>query len=159
MNVKLTVYICEMETKDRILEIMENSGLTPSEFAEKIEAPRSSISHIISGRNNPSLDFIIKIKNAFPEIDTDWLIFGNDKKAENTILDALEFDAKKSTIKIETPYPTLFDFTESEEKTILQEEDPPPNILNKQKHAERKILRAVLFFDDGTFEDFIPKTS
>lgn len=159
MNVKFSVYICEMETKDRILEIMENSGLTPSEFAEKIEAPRSSISHIISGRNNPSLDFIIKIKNAFPEIDTDWLIFGNDKKAENTIPDALEFDAKKSTTKIETPHPTLFDFTESEEKTILQEEDPPPYILNKQQYAERKILRAVLFFDDGTFEDFIPKTS
>ena len=51
-----------MELKNRIIEIMEKSGLTPSEFADKIEVQRSAISHITSGRNNPSLEFLIKIK-------------------------------------------------------------------------------------------------
>ena len=69
-----------MEASKRILEILEKSGLTPSEFADKIEVQRSAISHIVSGRNKPSLEFLIKIKKVFPEIDTDWLVLGTEKK-------------------------------------------------------------------------------
>lgn len=74
-----------MELKDRILQIIEYTQLSSSEFADEIEVQRSNISHIMSGRNKPSLDFIIKIKDRFPEISWDWLIKGNGKMLESTI--------------------------------------------------------------------------
>ncbi len=65
-----------MDIAERINTIIRHYGYTASEFADTIEVPRSSISHITSGRNKPSLDFVIKVKNRFPEIRWDWLIDG-----------------------------------------------------------------------------------
>ena len=62
---------------DRIKKIISDNQLTNSSFADKIGVPRSSISHILSGRNNPSLDLIIKILQSFPEINADFLLTGN----------------------------------------------------------------------------------
>lgn len=61
---------------ERIVEIQEEYNLTPSLFADEIGVQRSSISHILSGRNKPSLDFIQKILLRFPEIDPGWLLSG-----------------------------------------------------------------------------------
>ncbi len=60
----------------RILQILKEENLTASQFADVIDVQRSSMSHILSGRNNPSLDFVHKILKAFPKINTDWLMFG-----------------------------------------------------------------------------------
>lgn len=74
-----------MEISDRIKKVIDHYGYSPSEFADTIDVPRSSISHITSGRNKASLDFIIKIKNRFPEIQWDWLIDGQgDMTKSNT---------------------------------------------------------------------------
>jgi len=61
---------------DRIQKIIQQKKLSSSGFADMIGVPRSTISHLLSGRNNPSLEFIQKILDAFPEISTDWLIRG-----------------------------------------------------------------------------------
>lgn len=128
-----------MELKNRIIEIMEKSGLTPSEFADKIEVQRSAISHITSGRNNPSLEFLIKIKNSFPEIDTDWLIFGIEKEEEIE-----DKNLENSTDKILQA--SLF---ESEEKEISTEEKK-----HSSNRSNKNLIRALLFFDDGSFEEY-----
>jgi len=76
------MYICEVIfTKmnlitERILAILENKELTPSSFADTIGIQRSSMSHILSGRNKPSLDVIHKILITFPDILSDWLLTG-----------------------------------------------------------------------------------
>lgn len=67
-----------MSPSERISKIIEYSGLSSSEFADRIEVQRSSISHITSGRNKPSLDFLIKVKQSFPEFSWDWLILGDE---------------------------------------------------------------------------------
>ena len=69
--------------RDRILKIMEREGLTPSKFAESIGIQRSAMSHIISGRNNPSLDVLLKILERFTYVDSDWLLFGKGEMSEN----------------------------------------------------------------------------
>jgi len=61
---------------DRIQKIIQQKKLSSSGFADMIGVPRSTISHLLSGRNNPSLEFIQKMLDAFPEIATDWLIRG-----------------------------------------------------------------------------------
>ena len=63
-----------MNMRDRILKIMEREGLTPSKFAESIGIQRSAMSHIISGRNNPSLDVLLKILERFTYVDSDLAI-------------------------------------------------------------------------------------
>ena len=68
----------EEEDKDveRILEIIKSEQLNASAFAEKIGVQKSSVSHVISGRNKPSKEFMVKILRTFPEISSDWLFLG-----------------------------------------------------------------------------------
>lgn len=60
----------------RFKKLLEELRLSPSEFADRIGVQRSSISHILGGRNKPSIDFLEKILNTFPEVDARWLITG-----------------------------------------------------------------------------------
>ena len=69
----------------RIKKIIEENNLSNSEFAEKIGIPKSSVTHLLSERNNPSLDIIIKISEAFENISTDYLIFGQENQLKPTI--------------------------------------------------------------------------
>ena len=65
---------------DRLEQLMENHQLNAASFSEKIGVQRSSLSHILSRRNKPSLDFILKIQAQFDEVDFDWLLVGTSKK-------------------------------------------------------------------------------
>ena len=69
----------------RIKKIIEDDNLTNSEFAEKIGVPKSSISHLLSERNNPSLDIISKISKSFDDITSDYLIFGQSQQGNNSL--------------------------------------------------------------------------
>ena len=68
----------------RIQDIMQQRQFSASAFAEKIGVQRSSISHLLSGRNKPSLDLLVKIESAFEEISFEWLLKGNENKAPNS---------------------------------------------------------------------------
>lgn len=65
-----------MLIQDRIRTIMKSGNHTASEFADKIGVKRSNLSHILSGRNKPSLDFLVKVINAYPNVNAAWLITG-----------------------------------------------------------------------------------
>ncbi|HOK37448.1 MAG TPA: helix-turn-helix transcriptional regulator [Bacteroidales bacterium] len=69
--------------KDRIAKIIKSRGLTSAKFAEEIGVQASGISHILSGRNNPSTDLILKILKRFPDISTDWLLLGEGSMYKN----------------------------------------------------------------------------
>ena len=71
---------------DRINLIMRAKNITASQFADEINIQRSGMSHIMSGRNKPSLDFVMRVLNRYPEIDTNWLLFGKGEmyKSANT---------------------------------------------------------------------------
>ena len=59
---------------DRILELMKDKNLTPSQFADEIGIQRSGISHLISGRNKPSLEFIMKVLKRYPDVKAEYLL-------------------------------------------------------------------------------------
>ncbi len=61
---------------DRVKKIMEDNGLSPAQMADRIGVQRSAISHIISGRNRPSLDFVLKVLESFENVSSDWLLKG-----------------------------------------------------------------------------------
>lgn len=98
--------INSLEFTTRIKKVMDFHQLTASLFADKIGVQRSSISHILSGRNKPSLDFVLKITSEFSDVDIHWLLNGIGsfpKKAEN---------------KTTTPTPTLFETNSDAGKKI-----------------------------------------
>ena len=90
---------------DRIKKIIENNDLTNSEFAEIIGVPKSSISHLLSERNKPSLDIITKISEKFDDITSDYLIFGNTLskkdqiKPSEDLFSSYDIDNSKDSVK------------------------------------------------------------
>lgn len=91
-----------MSLNERISKIIEYSGYTSSEFADEIDVQRSSVSHVTSGRNKPSLEFIIKIKSRFPEILWDWLVNGDGEMLKSD----LPAEEKEEIIEPEKNKPT-----------------------------------------------------
>jgi transcriptional regulator with XRE-family HTH domain len=62
--------------KDQLGKLLNYLGLTATRFADAIGVQRSGISHILSGRNQPSYEFLVKIARQYPEISLEWLILG-----------------------------------------------------------------------------------
>lgn len=83
---------------ERVKKVMEDHGLSSSQMADKIGVQRSAISHVLSGRNKPSLDFILKVLNAFSEVSSDWLLKGQ-KTVKKTVDLEPAFQPSKSTKK------------------------------------------------------------
>ncbi|MEZ7526389.1 helix-turn-helix domain-containing protein [Cloacibacterium normanense] len=106
-----------MNINDRFTKILEYSGFTASEFADEIDVQRSSISHIISGRNKPSLEFIVKIKNRFPEISWDWIILGQGEMLQND--SALSISESKINLEEENSSPDLFTLIDEDYKNEI----------------------------------------
>jgi plasmid maintenance system antidote protein VapI len=82
--------------KDRIQKIIENYNLTSNSFAQEIEVNRSTISHILTGRNKPSIEVVQKILKRFNTISPDWLLLGNGN------IEVSDNTAKASKNNIET---------------------------------------------------------
>ena len=61
----------------RIKKWIENKGLKSSSFADKIGVNRATISHVLSGRNKPSIDFLDKMIRAFPDLNSNWIVSGD----------------------------------------------------------------------------------
>ena len=79
---------------DRISKIIQVKKLSASRFADILGVPRSTISHILSGRNNPSLEFIQKVLSSFPEVRVAWLMRGEEPMyiSTNTLFSQVEMD-------------------------------------------------------------------
>jgi transcriptional regulator with XRE-family HTH domain len=88
--------------KDRITLLIKAKNLTAAQFADEIGVQKSSISHILSGRNNASLDFIQKILITYPEVNMDWLMFG-----KGPIFKHIEIAHKSSNDESLTAVPTV----------------------------------------------------
>lgn len=136
-----------MSLNERIAEIIEYSKLSASEFADAVEVQRSSISHITSGRNKPSLDFLIKVKNYLPQLEWDWLIKGegdmltSDKTAEE------ETEAKAKP----TSLPDLFSLIDDDEFGNTESEDRTRR--NPQEKVQRDFPKPKQDHVAGTLSD------
>lgn len=115
----------------RLEKVIEFYGETASSFSEKIGVQRSSISHILSGRNKPSLDFVLKVLSEFPEVELYWLLNGKGKFP--------------STPNFENQPP---------EKNIKTSEGKIDNSGLVSSNQDKSIERIVIFYKDGTFKNF-----
>lgn len=134
------------EVINRLEEIMANHNLSAASFATKIGVQRSAISHILSGRNKPSLDFLMKVYESFDEVALEWLILGTTTSLPREVQDLDLF--KSETINRE-----MLDKTKSE--ALTENNINSPTITSKSEIALKEIVH---FYEDGTFERFKPKT-
>lgn len=142
----------------RLEFIMEHFGLSASSFADKISVQRSSISHLLSGRNKPSLDFVMKVLDFFPELNLYWLLNGSGTY--------LKKDSEEITVNEVQNTPTPITENKSKEfvSSIYDEntvdgknDDLVPNAVAIPKNTrEKQIDKIVLFYTDGTFQDYKP---
>ncbi len=131
---------------DRLQKIMDEYDLNATSFADAIDVGRSSISHIVSGRNKPSLEFVMKIIEAFPEVELYWLLNGKGSFP------------KKNTPPIKsTPAKNNYEIDFDQTPVVENIPNPPaakPILNNPQESGA--IERIVIFYKDGTFKSFLP---
>jgi transcriptional regulator with XRE-family HTH domain len=150
----------------RLEIILEYYSLSASAFADRISVQRSSLSHLLSGRNKPSLDFILKIVEEFTEVDLYWILNGKGTfpKSEIKIQEKIiyvptppnEEVKKNSDIKNESD---LFSQNIIEENTAVKN-NLEEKISNTQNIAQTKnspnIERIVIFYANGSFKEYLP---
>ena len=146
---------------NRIRKILEHYELTASKLAEILNTQPSSISHILSGRNKPSVDLLEKIAIKFNEINLSWLITGNGEMIKRERLNSLTDD-------LTTPTPSLSNeqarnsgsrdlFSEQNTKSLINETDISVNqTLVNNKNDNKSIDQIVIFYKDGSFKSYKP---
>jgi transcriptional regulator with XRE-family HTH domain len=143
--------------KERLLEFLRVENKTSAQFAEEIGVQASGISHILSGRNNPSLDFVLKMLEKYRFLSTDWLLFG------------------KGSMYSDSKMHTLFDYNlqdnsensevSSNKAEIRQEPDSRDVIKRKSlissvepsEGPSSEVVKIVWFYTDSSFEEFMPR--
>tara|TARA_Y100000589_G_scaffold291166_1_gene294457 strand:- start:65487 stop:65906 length:420 start_codon:yes stop_codon:yes gene_type:complete len=134
-----------MELTDRIKYLMKLNNLSASAFADEIGVQRSSVSHILSGRNKPSLDFVIKVLNRFPNVSSDWLLLG--KTDVTNVKQEPENKQKGSDVVKLT---NVNNSQNTENKANEQNVDTNVN----SNASKKEIKKIVIFYSDGTFEPY-----
>jgi len=150
----------------RIQKIMDHYGVSASSFADYMGVGRSSISHILSGRNKPSLDFVMKIVEAYSDIDLQWLLYGkgsfpevhDDTEIQKKILPSSNTEANL-TEKKNSLDQDLFSQSQSTITKVDQTTTPSQENLETIPSLENNVDRIVIFYNDGTFTSYQPKKS
>ncbi len=148
--------------KDRILAFLQNENKSYAQFAEEIGVQPSGISHILSGRNNPSLDFVIKMLHRYPSLSADWLLFGRGSMykvvSQPTLFD-MDIPAGK---------PAGVDGYETQDAAPSAVEASSPSMEGQDieevfktagiepETGSKRLTRIVLFYSDKTFTEYRP---
>ncbi|WP_339920241.1 helix-turn-helix transcriptional regulator [uncultured Flavobacterium sp.] len=148
----------------RLEIILDYYSLNASGFADKIGVQRSSLSHLLSGRNKPSLDFILKILDVFPDVDLYWILNGKGSFPKNN--EPMQNQEKKldEVIKPNTPTPipessapqNLFsdEKNDGNKNGAVAKKEEIQNVVNESISGE--VEKIVFFYKDGTFKVFSP---
>ena len=152
------------DMKERLSKIITAEGLTPALLADKMGIQRSGISHILSGRNYPSFDFLQRLLIQFPKLNADWLILGQGSMYKTTDADIpdiflpseLPKPVEKTQISPTIPEkPQNLSFADGNQKKLSDtapEISPPP--------TPGKIIEKIfVFYNDKTFATYFPEIS
>lgn len=137
---------------NRLSFILKNYELSASSLADRIGVQRSSLSHLLSGRNKPSLDFILKLHQHFPEIDLYWLLKG-EGSPNKAVQKTFESEEKVPiTSKESTPVSTTPPSSPSSKRSIPDNAEGETKQFSIPTHVEK----IVFFYTDGTFKAYTP---
>lgn len=164
-NEKGVIFVKTSVMREKLLSLMRSEGLTSSRLAELLGIQPSGISHILSGRNKPSFDFVQKILRRFPKINPDWLLLDKGPMYRDTADSTSAADSPTTQ-----PVPQLFADTPQSYDIAQQPSDSTPRVVDgqhttatpmeavstaaAQKHGNVK--RIIVLYDDHTFDSYTP---
>lgn len=140
----------------RLKQFLAAENITQAQFADSINVVRASVSHVLSGRNNPSFDFIKAMMQQYPNLNIDWLMFGKgrmykDSRQEPEPVEDLLFSDLDIEDDLRAPSPAPV-----EEKTpsIASSTTLNTSIETMQQSVnQRKVSKILILFDDGTYQE------
>ena len=151
----------------RIQQFLNMEGVSPAQLADQLGIQRSGLSHLLSGRNKPSFDFITKLLSSYPNLQADWLLLGRGKpyKDASSAVSAPEiFPAAPvfepvlpeiepiEDLPDDNPVQPEIEVNNPETEEIT-EEIPLSQPRENQIFARRTVSRITIFYNDGTFEE------
>ncbi len=162
--------------KQRLQTLLAAEKIASSKFADIIGVNRSSISHLLSGRNNPSLDFLQKVLVKFPNINPDWLLLGQGSMYRNNIKiedkttqnNPVLFEDKREINKEVSKEEPVNNITESKiedtpsikpqslNESSNDNEIKPEIPINNNNLSQKQLQRIIFFYTDGTFDVYLP---
>lgn len=158
----------------RIKSLISVKNLTASQFADILGVQRSNISHILSGRNKPSLDFILKILESFPNVSVEWLLNGNgemfkglEKPVINSQLEILtaneeentEKDVLKEEVKATENDGDSGDFSDPKEPVTVETKAQAKTVqeIDSEPLDSKEIEQIMVFYKNGSFKAYRPQ--
>jgi len=160
-----------MDEKERIEKIMLKEEMNSAVFAAEIGIQGSTLSHILNGRNNPSLDVLKKILNRFRTVSSDWLILGvgsmyrTEKQSQTpTLFDLLdETSTKSSTLESNNTEKNIPEFSVIQPKTMPVHEIPvqtptethQPAFIPLIETSSKSVRKIIVYYTDNTFQEFM----
>jgi plasmid maintenance system antidote protein VapI len=157
------------DLQNRIEILIDKFELQPSAFADKCGIKRPLMSHILSGRNKASLQVVMQILEEFTNVNTDWLIFGNgdmlkdakftpNNTSESVSLSKSTSDNSDLLLNDENAV-QKFNLKKTGEKELASQKVSNDSKENVAPTLPKQPAQVLLFFEDGTFESFVKKSS
>jgi len=134
------------EFAKRLQKILEYYGLSATSFSEKIDFNRSTISHLLSGRNKPSLEFVMKVLQQFPEVQLYWLLNGTGNFPSSSSEKSMESSAEF--------FSTLETEDEKAQLSAVVEKSPSETKTDSESKNSSEIERIIIFYKDGSFKAY-----
>ena len=145
--------------KDRILAFLRNENKSYAQFAEEIGVQPSGISHILSGRNNPSLDFVTKMLHRYSSLSSEWLLFGKGpmyKHVSQPTLFDMEMDNNESQAGRDDN--AAVGWTDGQAAPEGPEMTSEEAIMSGDQPGDphKRLTRVLFFYADKTFAEYTP---
>ncbi len=141
--------------KAKLEFLLKNKGLNATSLARLLEIQPSGLSHILSGRNKPSFDLVVKILKVFPELNPDWLLLDSEQIFRADV--APTISSREEYVNADALSPSLpFDASQNieiSEPKKIEENDFAP-IFSTPKSSGKKVSRVIVLYADRTFESF-----
>lgn len=141
---------------NRLKQFLAAENITQAQLADNLQVVRASVSHILSGRNNPGYDFIKALMSRYPKLNIEWLIFGKGKMYKDQQIEStLPFEEAETIVNNEDIL--LFQPADSHvESPAAKKEEIKMNTLNHMIQTpviQRKVKKIIVFFDDDTYQE------
>lgn len=138
--------------KDRLLALMKAESLSPSQFADELSIQRSAVSHLISGRNLPSYDVLVRILNRFPDVNPEWLLLGKGEMYRKPQTGTL-FEHPVH------PGETNKDSKQTEVIRAVHSSDPENygSVVSDAVRNGPRVKEILLLYTDNSFQRFVPQ--
>ena len=146
--------------KDRLSKILTAEGLTSALLADKMGIQRSGISHILSGRNYPSFDFLQKLLENFPRLNAEWLILGQGSMYKSTLADQPDFFTSSDIAEKVQMTPVIPEKSQDLSSGEDHKNELPLSEPKKSTPAEpQKIIeKMMILYTDKTFDIYFPES-